>query len=122
MPIDVNVSDKLTCLMVHWNTGLEAAEKQASIWGFRGITNFTKVDVLNGNSAREHVRSTVLSRKGNWRYFWKGNYDWGVGNDSAIYQFDYDLFDGMSITGDGAEWMANYRAPAHTEPPAKDDD
>ena len=110
--VNVSVDDKLTCLGVHWNTGLEAAEKQFAEWGFRGISDFAKVAVMNGNAARTHVRDTVLSRKGSYRYYWQGSYDWGVGNDSAVYEFEYTLYAGEeTVSGPDARWMANWRAP-----------
>lgn len=101
MAADVNVSidDKQTCVGVHWNTGLEAAERQFSRWGFRGISDFHKVEVLNGNEARTHVLD--IARRQDVKCYWRGNYDWGVGADSAIYRFSYDEYVGdVQVHGD----------------------
>ena len=110
--VDVSVDDSLTCWGVHWNIDTAHAREQFRQWGFQGIDGFRKVDVLNGNAARTHVRDLVLSKKGGNRYYWKGNYDWGVTADSAIYTFSYDIYTGEDhVSGPDAKWMANYRAP-----------
>ena len=110
--VDVTVDDRLTCYAVHWNVPVEEARKVFVEWGFRGIDGLRKIDVLNGNAARTHVRDLVLSKKGGNRYYWRGSYDWGVTADSAIYEFSYDIYDGEDhVTGPDAKWMASYRAP-----------
>ena len=121
-PVQVSVDDQLTALAVHWNTGLADARLQFEQWGFRGIEGFKKIAVLNGNAARTRVRDTVLSRKGDWRYFWMGSYDWGVTADSAIYQFGYDAYVGSdTVSGPDAKWMANWTAPTEPAPAPKEE-
>ena len=95
----VQLDTPMTCVGVHWNTGLEVAERQFSHWGFRGIADFHKEEVLNGNAAREHVLD--IARRQGVKCYWRGDYDVGVGDDSAIYRFDYDAYVGdVQVHGD----------------------
>ena len=90
--MDVAVDDRRTCLAVHWNVPLGDAYMQFEDWGFEGIEDLKKDAILNGNAARNMARTNAI-----WRdamYFWVGNYDWGVANDSAINEFTYSVYTG----------------------------
>ena len=95
---DVSVDDRRTVYAVHWNVDLDEARQQLSRWGFHEIDGLKKDAVLNGNEARERARSNAIDRDA--MYFWVGNYDWGVGDDSAIYSFVYSVYTGP----DGRLW------------------
>ena len=88
----VQVDAPQTVVAVHWNTGLEAAERQFSLWGFRGISGFHKVEVLNGNEARTKAHDIGIRQDIHW--FFVGNYDFGAGQDSAIYRFEFEEYVG----------------------------
>lgn len=107
--VNVSISNDLTCVGVHWNTTIEKAIKQFEDWGFRGISNFEKVEVLNGNAARKMV--VQIANRQNIRYFFVGNYDWAgdIPHDSAIYRFDYQEYVGNTTSSaKGTERFAGY--------------
>ena len=98
----VQLDTPMTCVGVHWNCHEATAERQFERWGFRGIAYLKKVEVLNGNEAREHALD--IARRQGIKCFWRGNYDVGVENDSAIYRFDYDEYVGDNeVHGDNPE-------------------
>ena len=90
----VSLDDRRTCLGVHWNQSERVARKQFEQWGFHGIEGLKKDAVLNGNEARTSARDEAIRRDAT--YFWVGDYDWGVGQDSAIYEFTYSVYTGPS--------------------------
>lgn len=103
----VSIDDSLTCYGVHWNVSVYEARAQFAAWGFTCIQNFKKLEVLNGNAARTKARDIAIRKDA--RYFWVGDYDVGVGDDSAIYQFTYDAYTGDSReTGETAKHWAGY--------------
>ena len=87
--VDVALDDSLKCFAVHWNVLNIDAKQHFEHLGFRGVDNFTKMAVLNGNKAREQARLNAIAHGDGSTWFWRGSYDWGVGRDSAIYVFDY---------------------------------
>ena len=95
--IDVNVDDSLKCFGVHWDVPDNEAKKQFEDWGFVGIKNFKKNKVLNGNTARTEVIASA--RKQECKDYFVGSYDWGVTDDSAIYEFNYSEYTGDLING-----------------------
>ena len=98
----IQLDEPQTCIGVHWNVHEVTAQRQFESWGFRGIKGLHKEEVLNGNDAREHVLD--IARRQDIKCFWRGDYDVGVGADSAIYRFDYDEYVGASeVHGDGPE-------------------
>ena len=102
--IDVSVDDSLTCFGVHWNTSLNAARDQFEKWGFKGITNFAHfAGPLNGNDARKQVVAEAKRQGDGHKYYFVGNYDWGVTRDSAIYKFNYSGYAGHLSDGSG-DW------------------
>ena len=105
----VQIDSPLTCYLVHWNTTDAEAERQAQEWGFRDTKGFEKVAVMNGNRARtEALAIAVRQYDDGVRCFWRGSYDVGVGEDSAIYAFDYGSYVGDSqVHGDTAEAKAH---------------
>ena len=88
----VSLDDRRTVLAVHWNMPLGAACRQFEDWGFVGIEGLKRDCVLNGNAARTKARDNAIARGD--MYFWVGSYDWGIGNDSAIYEFTYSVYTG----------------------------
>lgn len=90
--MDVSVDDNPRVFAVHWNVPDADAFRQFEAWGFRGIKGFEKIAILNGNKARDTARANAI-RQG-CDYFWVGSYDVGTGTDSAIYAFEYELYDG----------------------------
>ena len=95
----VQVDTPMTCVGVHWDVHPAAAQAHFQSWGFRGIASFTKVEVVNGNAARRKVLD--IARREGIKCFWRGSYDWGVTNDSAIYRFDYEEYIGeVGVHGD----------------------
>lgn len=105
--VDVNVDDSLKCFAVHWSIDIKDAEKHFSDLGFVGIKDFKKNKVLNGNAARKKVVSSAKKQDAKW--FFQGNYDWNVTDDSAIYEFNYSEFTGDLIDGSGDyEYAANW--------------
>ena len=88
----VSLDDRRTCLGVHWHMAEKAARNQFAKWGFEGIEGFKRDCTLNGNEARTKARDNAIARGAT--YFWVGDYDWGVGDDSAIYEFTYDVYTG----------------------------
>ena len=96
--INVNIDDSLKCFAVHWNIDIKKAEKHFSDLGFVGIKDFKKNKVLNGNTARDEVIASAKKQEA--KYFFQGSYDWGVTDDSAIYEFNYSEYTGDLIDGD----------------------
>ena len=90
--MDVSLDDRRTCLGVHWNVPEAVAKAQFEQWGFQDVEGFKKDAVLNGNAARNMARANAIWREA--MYFWVGNYDWGVSNDSAIFEFTYSVYTG----------------------------
>ena len=90
--MDVAVDDRRVALCVHWNVPESVAKAQFEQWGFQGIEGFKKDCMLNGNAARTKARDNAIARGD--MYFWVGDYDWGVSNDSAIYEFSYSVYTG----------------------------
>ena len=90
--MSVSLDDRRTCLGVHWDVPPSVARRQFAKWGFHGIDGFKKNAVLNGNEARTAVRDEAIRRDAT--YFWVGDYDWGVGQDSAVYEFTFSLYTG----------------------------
>ena len=88
----VSLDDRRTCLAVHWDVPPSVARRQFTFWGFEGIDGFRKDCVLNGNEARTKARDNAIARGS--MYFWVGDYDWGIGPDSAIYEFTYSVYTG----------------------------
>ena len=105
--MNVSIDDSLTCYGVHWNQDLKDAQAQFESWGFVGIHDFTKLKVMNGNTARTEVAAEA--KRQDAKYYFVGNYDWGVTNDSAIYRFSYTAYAGGLIDGSGdVEHAANW--------------
>ena len=109
MTTHVQVDSPLSARMVHWNVSEPEAARQAHEWGFRDIGHIDKVAVMNGNRARtEALAIAVRQFDQGIRCFWRGSYDVGVGEDSAIYAFDYGSYVGDSqVHGDTAEAKAH---------------
>ena len=102
----IQVDTPQTCMGVHWNVHTQAAFDHFHSWGFRGIASLEKVEVLNGNAAR--TKALDVAQRQGIRCYWRGNYDVGVGNDSALYRFDYDEYVGDSeVHGDTPEAKAH---------------
>lgn len=96
--------DRPVVLGVHWNTDDYTARRQFDDWGFKGIADFTKEAVLNGNEARSKARQDAMDQGIHW--FFCGAYDWNLTVDSAIYRFRYDTYigpDGWLWNGAGAK-------------------
>lgn len=110
--IDVNVDDSPKCFGVHFNVPNNEAENQFKLWGFTGIKNFKKLRVLNGNTARTEVIASAVKQDA--KYFFRGSYDWNIGNDAAIYLFNYDSYTGDLIDGDNdtIKFAANWSGHA----------
>ena len=96
MTTHVQVDAPQTCIGVHWNVHESIAERQFSTWGFRGIADFHKVEVLNGNAAR--TKALDIAKRQGIKCFWVGDYDVGAGSDSALYRFDYEEYVGASFS------------------------
>ena len=90
--MSVSLDDRRTVLGVHWNVSPMRAEQQFRDWGFQQIGWFRKDCILNGNDARTKARDNAIARGA--MYFWVGDYDWGVDDDSAIYEFTYSVYTG----------------------------
>ena len=81
-----------TCYGIHWNTDLATAKTQFESWGFHGVADIDKLEVLNGNDARAKIRSEASLAGAKW--FYLGETDLGTGDDSAIYRFEFDTYSG----------------------------
>ena len=105
--VNVSVDDQLTGFIVHWNIDPSQAWKLFECWGFVGITSVQKVEVLNGNKARWAAKDAADKAGDGHTYFWHGDYDVGLGNDSAVYKVTYTGYDGPRVTGYPENWAAN---------------
>ena len=106
-PPEIQVDNPKSCIGVHWDVGHLEAIQQFVDWGFRGISGFHKVQVLNGNLARTQALAIAVRDDG-VSCFWRGSYDAGVGADSALYRFDYEEYVGPSqVHGDTTEAKAH---------------
>ena len=95
----VQIDSPMTAVAVHWNVDPEVALYQLETWGFRGVQGLTKVEVLNGNAAR--TKALDIAKRQGIKCFWRGDYDWGVMADSALWRFDYEEYVGESqVHGD----------------------
>ena len=104
MTINVSVDDRLTCHAVHWDVPAGQARTQFENWGFHDIQDLVVTDrPINGNTARTQVQAMAKRNPGHKWYF-KGNYDWGVTADSAIFTFTYSAFTGDLINGSEDVW------------------
>ena len=92
--MSVSLDDRRTVLGVHWNVPESVAKAQFEQWGFQQIEGFKKDAILNGNAARRMAQTNAIYRDA--LYFWVGSYDWGVSNDSAIYEFTCSVYTGPS--------------------------
>ena len=111
--VNVSIEDSLTCFGVHWNVSLDDAKHFFLSNGFVGISEIQKVQVLNGNSARWAAKNAADQAGEGHTYWWLGNYDWGLGKDSALYKFSYNGFHGYRVT----DLKYDHRWAGWTPPP-----
>ena len=100
MSDSITIDKPLECVGVHWaSPSLADAEQQFRDWGFDSIRNFRKERTGNGNDLRNKVVS--IAKKQDIRYFFVGNFDATIGDNAAIYRFEYDEYSGPMVDGDG---------------------
>ena len=100
MSVDITVNKPLECVGVHWDSPpLNEAKAQFAEWGFDNIQNFRKERKGSGNDLRTKV--VAIAKKQDIKYYYVGDYDATIGDNAAIYRFEYDEYSGSLVDGSG---------------------